>query len=257
MLFRSVKEAGKLLFAPQLRHMIFVDPSGDVLGATLDMDNWNVNGTTTTTTLLQRLPLRTSPAQATVLGSAERTFVGYASGAIAFDRNWKALRTYLFPFATEVPAQLALKKTLTGEFLVAELVATSDRSSLVEVPIDETAYDRHLLRAQSIRPWEIDEFGLAQLDQTIEVESIPLALTESCFGVDVAAIPGGDGVLVVNAIQSGELQIVDLSGKSVDLQPGVDWITGFQHSDVKSGTQQLADFVQLVVMARKIGRAHV
>ena len=110
-----VKEAGKLLFAPQLRHMIFVDPSGDVLGATLDMDNWNVNGTTTTTTLLQRLPLRTNPAQATVLGSAERTFVGYASGAIAFDRNWKALRTYLFPFATEVPAQLALKKTLTGE----------------------------------------------------------------------------------------------------------------------------------------------
>ena len=245
-----VKETGKLLFAPQLRHMIFVDPSGDVFGTTLDMDNWNVNGTTTTTTLLQRLPLRTSPAHASLLGSADRTFVGYASGAVAFDQNWKALRTYSFPFATEVPAQLSLRKTLTGEFLVAELVAASGRSSLVEVPIDETVYDQHPVRPQSIGPWEIDDFGLAKLDQTIEVASIPLALTHSCFGLDVAAIPGGDGVLVVNAPQSGELKIVDLSGKSLDLQPGVDWITGFQHSDVKSGTQQLADFVQLVVMAR-------
>jgi hypothetical protein len=245
-----VKETGKLLFAPQLRHMIFVDPSGDVFGATPVMDDWNVNETTTTTTLLQRLPLRTSPAHVSLLSSADRTFVGYASGAVAFDQNWKALRTYSFPFATEVPAQLSLRKTLTGEFLLAELVAASGRSSLVEVPIDGTMYERHPVRPQSIGPWEIDEFGLAKLDQSIEVASIPLALTQSCFGLDVAAVPGGDGVLVVNAPQSGELQIVDLSGKSLELQPGVDWITGFQHSDVKSGTQQLTDFVELVVMAR-------
>jgi hypothetical protein len=245
-----VKETGKLLFAPQLRHMIFVDPSGDVFGATPVMDDWNVNETTTTTTLLQRLPLRTSPAHVSLLSSADRTFVGYASGAVAFDQNWKALRTYSFPFATEVPAQLSLRKTLTGEFLLAELVAASGRSSLVEVPIDGTVYERHPVRPQSIGPWEIDEFGLAKLDQSIEVASIPLALTQSCFGLDVAAVPGGDGVLVVNAPQSGELRIVDLSGKSLELQPGVDWITGFQHSDVKSGTQQLTDFVELVVMAR-------
>lgn len=245
----SVEETGRLWFAPDLRQLFFIDRSGELFGATVDLDRWRAGGALKTTASLQRLPLRTDPARTAFLNGEHRTIVGYATGAFAFGNSLKGLRNYSFPIAAAAPPHLSVRNTLTGECLVAEVLAAKGMNLSFEVPLDESIYDQPPMRARNLAPWKINELGLATLDDTVEVDSIPLQFTHSCFGCVIAAVPGLDGVLVVKAPEFGELKVVDMLGNDINLRDG-DKITGFQRVLFKDATQQMNDFCQVVTSAR-------